>query len=660
MKRLLVALLILSCGPTYSQKFQEFLSLDKSIFEKMLNTYPELCPMEDGKWVNSMSQKPGKEFKGKFTILHFGSFDNFASMSDIESLAKLQKEYPQIRVIISLNPKFLYPQNKEEIEFELEKRQINLPVYFDESFDLWSCMNVEYWPTTMFVDPRGRVIETHEGSLEMNQLKNKLPLVLSRLQPRMEPSPEMFYGFYPNRWNPRTVLEYPAGLAIDEREQMIFVSDYLGNRVLGLTVNGNVIYCIGTGGAGGKDGTFDQSNFKNPRGLAFDAANKILYVADVGNHKIRRVDLINEKVTTLIGNGRKGKPGQLKIIDGNGSINSPVDLLLEGTTLYIAMAGTSEIWKYDTRTKVAERIGGTGDIGFADGDTGKALLAAPLGLSNDPSGVLFFTDAQSSSLRYLEDGKVKTAVGKGLFDYGYSDGRKENIKLQYPSGITSLNEKIIIADTYNHCIREVEPFAQKSSTLAGNAKLSGYRNGFEPLFHHPMDVAKLRNEIVVADAGNGSIRILNPSSGECRSVALVNYGCLGRGEGNTITDLRDGEILVLGDGLNEITYRLDFGEEYELDPTAFIDVNLKSRHPGIELTDSDLSDGSVTLKFMPNPEFSRPMFTLEFSLFLRSTDKQNVRQLRKEITFAHRIEISDKEEFSHQVTTTYNPEIGRE
>jgi len=654
-----ILVLLISVNTLQAQGFEEFYAIPKMELKETLKSAPALCDLKADNWVNAAMSQMDTEHYGKFTIVHFGTFDNYMSTADMADLSRLQEEFPHIRVIISLNPKFGYPAEKEDILSELEKRQIPLPIYVDKGFELWECMDIEFWPTTLFFGPQGKLLESHEGKLNLEELRMSMTEVINRLRPFMDKNPEPFYGMPPGRWNKRTVLEYPAGLAVNESESMIFVSDQLGDRILGLTLDGNVMYCIGNGEEGFKDGPLEQATFNGPRGMVMDSENFILYIADTDNHAVRKVDLINDEVTTIMGAGRPPRKMPKKIVGINSVINSPTDLLLDGDNLYISMQGSNQIWEMDLRTGVAEPIAGTENFGFSNGEALISDLAAPSGLSADPSGAIFFTDAQASALRYVDDGKVETSVGEGIFTFGYADGKKDDVKLRYPNGIVSHEEKIYLADTYNHCIRAIEPFKQRSETVSGNHSIAGYRNGFNPLFDQPMDVAILFNTLIIADAGNGALRTLNLESGEAGSIGLINFECVGRGEGKGLTDLRDGAELVLGDGLNEITYSLDLGPKYELDPTAFQDINLNTRTPGFELVDSDFGDGQISLTYMPDPSVSRQAFTLEFSIFIRSIEDPT-RQFRKEISYFHRIELSQEAEFKHSVSTAYDPDKGRE
>lgn len=656
----IAAIFTLFIVSTYAQRFEEFYAIPKSRFEETLKNKKKICDFSLGEWINAPVQKMDTEHYGKFTIVHFTSFDNFMSNTNVQDLIKFQQEFPQARVILSLNPKFNYPKSERDILFELEKRQIPLPIYIDKEFEFWQCMGAEFWPTTMFFGPKGALLETHEGRLNINEIRRFVPEVLNRLRNEMDEDTEQFIAMTPGRWNKRTILEYPSGLAVSEKESMLFVSDQLGDRILGLTLAGNVIFCVGDGEKGNKDGSLEESRFNGPRGMVMDEENLILYVADTDNHTIRKVDLVNDQVTTILGNGSRGTKKTKKVVGQTGPLNEPSDVLLDGDYLYISMQGLNQIWKMDLRTEVAVPIAGSTEFGFTKDSPRKSHLAAPSGLALDISGAIFFTEAQASSLRYVSDEDLlKISAGTGVFEFGHSDGKKDNIKMRFPNGITAHDEKIYVADTYNNCIRIIDPFKRKSETLTGNPSLAGYRNGSEPLFNQPMDVEVIGDQIIIADAANGAIRSYDLSSGVVKSIALGNHGCLGRGKGKGGVDLRDGASLSLGNGLNELTYSIDLGEDYELDPTAFQSVNLNTRAPGFEFTDYDFNDGSVSLFYMPDSSKNRLVFTLEFTLFIRSIQEPHL-QYRKDISFFHQFNLSDEAGLIHQVTTRYDPDVGRE
>ena len=109
-------------------------------------------------------------------------------------------------------------------------------------------------------------------------------------------------------------------------------------------------------------------------------------------------------------------------------MSSPWDVASIGKTLYVAMAGTHQIWTVDIRSRKSKVHSGTGGEDIRDGENQNALLAQPMGIvaSGDR---LYFADSESSAIRWTdaaEDGEVGTVVGTGLFDFGDVDGKGDD------------------------------------------------------------------------------------------------------------------------------------------------------------------------------------------------------------------------------------------
>src|SRR6185369_17945351 len=106
--------------------------------------------------------------------------------------------------------------------------------------------------------------------------------------------------------------------------------------------------------------------------VALDAAHNWLYVADTGNHLLRRVDLTARKVDTIAGTGQQSRTRSAGGDALSTALNSPWDLCLLHGKLYIAMAGPHQIWVYDPDKGTAEVLAGSGAEGRTDGPASKA------------------------------------------------------------------------------------------------------------------------------------------------------------------------------------------------------------------------------------------------------------------------------------------------
>jgi hypothetical protein len=109
---------------------------------------------------------------------------------------------------------------------------------------------------------------------------------------------------------------------------------------------------------------------------------------------------------------------------------------------------------------------GTTNEGLLDGPVADAWFAQTSGLAADGAR-LWLADSETSSLRWVEDGEAHTAVGQGLFDFGFRDGPAEQALLQHPLGVTLLPDgSVAISDTYNGAVRRYDPATGEVSTLA--------------------------------------------------------------------------------------------------------------------------------------------------------------------------------------------------
>ena len=268
---------------------------------------------------------------------------------------------------------------------------------------------------------------------------------------------------------------------------------------------------IGSGTKGFLDGQSEIAQFNEPQGvtvLPSDLAWKLGYdavVADTVNHRLRGVTLSSGYVQTLAGNGvqRLLDAGPARVTDSGAgtwsehhdggpadfaadaidvgalglgtevSLSSPWDVVWSEKLqrVVIAMAGTHQIFAFDPLANEVSILAGSGLEGLLDGKAEEAWFAQSSGLAIDGEDNIWVADSETSSLRRLvvsDSGvTVETAVGKGLFDFGFRDGGADEARLQHPLGVTVLpDNSVAIADTYNGAVRRYDPATKSVSTLA--------------------------------------------------------------------------------------------------------------------------------------------------------------------------------------------------
>ena len=203
----------------------------------------------------------------------------------------------------------------------------------------------------------------------------------------------------------------PQGVAVDAAGT-VYVADTNNHTIRTITPGGVVTTLAGLAGANGSaDGTGNAARFTGPRGIAFDSAGT-LYVADTGNHAIRKI-APGGAVTTLAGLG--GTSGNT---DGTGSaarFNQPRGIAVDSAgTVYVTDANNNTIRKITPAGVVTTLAGAAGQFGWANGTGSAARFAGPSGIAWDlVTGSLYVADTGSSTIRQVTTGGVATTI-RGL------------------------------------------------------------------------------------------------------------------------------------------------------------------------------------------------------------------------------------------------------
>jgi DNA-binding beta-propeller fold protein YncE len=241
----------------------------------------------------------------------------------------------------------------------------------------------------------------------------------------------------------------------------------------------------------------------------------VLYVADTGNHLLRGVDPGTGEVSTLAGTGELGR--------GQGSANpreprqvplrSPWGLMSMGEQLLVAMAGTHQIWVYDPSLPAIAPWAGSGVEDHIDGPLKEAAFAQPSGLARAGQYILV-ADSEVSSVRAidLQDGIVRTVVGRGLFDFGDEVGAPDNVMLQHPLDVAAADGALYVADSYNNKIKAITFGTMQTRLVFGD--------GSPEVLGEPGGIAAAGGVVFIADTNNHRILRGDPVSGELTDLRL--------------------------------------------------------------------------------------------------------------------------------------------
>jgi hypothetical protein len=301
------------------------------------------------------------------------------------------------------------------------------------------------------------------------------------------------------------------GVAVDAGGN-VYVADTPDQTIRKVTSSGVVTTVAGVAGAvGSADGSTAAARFGNPRDVAFDGAGN-LYVADNGNHTIRRITPAGV-VTTVAGTA--GSAGSLDGTGGAARFRFPAGIATDRTgNVYVADTGNSTIRKVTPLGVVTTIAGTAGTDGSQDGTGSAASFHNPSGLATDTAGNIYVADTGNSTIRKVTPaGAVTTLAGLAGMP-GRTDGTASAARFYFPEGVaTDPTGNVYVADTANSTIRKIDP-AAVVTTLAGAVAGSTDGTGTAASFNLPYSVGvdASSGTIFVADTGNAELRKLTAAA----------------------------------------------------------------------------------------------------------------------------------------------------
>ena len=257
-------------------------------------------------------------------------------------------------------------------------------------------------------------------------------------------------------------LNQPYEIRFDRAGNMFFVE--MPNHVIRRVdrKSGIITTVAGTGQAGfsGDGGPGVKAQMRQPHSIAFDPQGRML-ICDIGNHRVRRLDLKTGVIETWLGTGEKTATPDGAPLAGT-AVNGPraIDLDPQGN-LYLALREGNAVYKVDVAAARFRHLAGTGEKGY-DGDGGdarKAQLNGPKGIAWSPDGGAYIADTESHTIRRidLKNGIITTVVGTGQRGSG-PDGDPLHCQTARPHGIFVDRKGVIyVADSEAHRIRMLKP-----------------------------------------------------------------------------------------------------------------------------------------------------------------------------------------------------------
>lgn len=259
-------------------------------------------------------------------------------------------------------------------------------------------------------------------------------------------------------------LNEPYEVRFDSKGNMLILEmqNHLIRRVDAKTGAISTLAGDGVAGDRGDGGPARAARFQHPHSITLDQHDN-LYVSDLSNHRVRRIDAATGRIDTLAGNGTRGLPQDGGLAKEQ-PLTNPQGLVVHGEYLWIASVGANVVWRLDLAHGTIQRAAGTGSQGYS-GDGGDALLATfdgPRGVAMSPEGILYVVEGENNVLRAFDTvrGTISTIAGAGPDRHAYAgDGvAAVGAPLWQPHGICmSPDGSLIISDTRNHRVRRLVP-----------------------------------------------------------------------------------------------------------------------------------------------------------------------------------------------------------
>jgi streptogramin lyase len=280
-------------------------------------------------------------------------------------------------------------------------------------------------------------------------------------------------------------LNNPYGL-VRGPDGALWFADYAANVVRRIAKDGVISTVIGNGLAGytGDGGPARAASLNHPHEIRFDRGGN-LFVADAGNNAIRRYDVKSRLITTVAGNGKPGYAGDGGLAAG-AQLKNPISLQFDPAgNLFIADIGNQVIRRVDAHTGVITTFAGTGRTGETpDGaPIAGTPLSGPRSLDFDRAGNLWLVTREGNQLlRFdLAAGVIHHEAGTGKKGFTGNGGTAMAATLSGPKGIAiTADGDVYLADTENHAIRRLDVKRNVIELVAGSG-VAGARLEGDPL-----------------------------------------------------------------------------------------------------------------------------------------------------------------------------------
>lgn len=436
-------------------------------------------------WLNTSRRVDLRDVRGQIVIVSFWSLSDTRTVDrvrEIEDMVRVRSNYAVTFLSIH-TPRMDAEKVTDRVLDAVHRLGFQHPVGIDIEHTVRQSFGIKPTVDTIFLREDGALaakLSKQESSAQieavLDAMLRSLPPVSSdqRQYPLLQ-DPPVFGG----------ALCFPT--AITSREDgLIAISDSGHHRVLLVNTNGEILDIIGTGERGIGLGMFDTARVSSPQGLAFDG--DILYIADSAAHVVFSANVATRTLDLVAGTGLRAEKALEGRFDAKTvALSSPQDIKVRHDTLYIALAGTSQVVTVRHGTLTAPRI--------EPKDQTEEKLHQPSGII--VTDELFVIDSRVSAVfRCRRDGAVVERLGAKPQSSEIEEFRFQGCT---KAALTPNEKELLITDTLNDSIRKINIKSGRLDTFFSFATGIGLRD--------PMGIAwsETKQAWLIADSGNHRI-----------------------------------------------------------------------------------------------------------------------------------------------------------
>lgn len=278
----------------------------------------------------------------------------------------------------------------------------------------------------------------------------------------------------------------PTGIEVDSSGNIYFV-EYGNSRVRKITTSTGIITTVvgvGYRSYSGDGGSPSSAGICDPHGIAFDPSGNY-YIGDHCNHRIRKVTISTDIITTIAGTGIQAFNGDNQQAS-SAALNYPSGVAVDSSrNIYTAELFSQRIRKITASTGVISTIAGSGTGGYS-GDGGQATAANimnPAGLNLDSAGNVYFGDCNDGRYNVIRkitvsSGVISTVAGTGSAGYNGDNMQATAATLNFPFDVVfDSSDNLYICDFLNNRVRKVDVLTGMISTIIGDGSASSSGDG---------------------------------------------------------------------------------------------------------------------------------------------------------------------------------------